>query len=168
MIRYVLSRLALAVPLALGVATLVFLLMESAPGNATDQLLGDRPVPPEVRERIERAYGLDRSDIARIVRYAHEGAVATKLRVGNEEVDVLVKYPEWFRRDPANLERLKFRHRASGKLAIPLRSFATIGTVNRVGCIIEYTRLAVYDIQPIFAAVRCSGAEYSSEYLQVI
>jgi peptide/nickel transport system permease protein len=49
------------VPLALGVATLVFVLMESAPGKATDQLLGDRPVPPEVREKIERAYGLDRS-----------------------------------------------------------------------------------------------------------
>ena len=84
-----------------------------------------RVIPDEDKAR---AYGLERSDIARIVRYAHEGAVATKLRVGNEEVDVLVKYPEWFRRDPANLERLKFRHRASGKLAIPLRSFATVGT----------------------------------------
>ena len=72
MIRYVLSRLALALPLALGVATLVFVLMESAPGNATDQLLGDRPVPPEVRERIERAYGLDRSPVQRYIYWMGE------------------------------------------------------------------------------------------------
>lgn len=82
-----------------------------------------RVVPTEDKAR---AYGLERRDIARIVRYAHEGAVATKLRVGNDEVDVLVKYPEWFRNDPSNLERLKFRSRTTGRLAIPLRSFATV------------------------------------------
>src|SRR5215510_3526007 len=35
-------------------------MVESAPGNASDAFLGDRPVPREVRERIEAAYGLDR------------------------------------------------------------------------------------------------------------
>lgn len=80
-------------------------------------------VPDEARAR---AYGLDRSEIARIVRFAHEGAVATRLRVGNEEVDVLVKYPEAFRSDPANLERLRFRHPTTGRLGIPLRAFASV------------------------------------------
>jgi peptide/nickel transport system permease protein len=64
-IRYALRRLAIAIPLALAVATLVFVLMESAPGDAADQLIGERPVPPEVRERIERIHGLDRSPLAR-------------------------------------------------------------------------------------------------------
>jgi peptide/nickel transport system permease protein len=68
-IRFVLRRLAVAIPLALGVATLVFVLMETGPGNAADQLLGERPVPPEVRERIERAYGLDRPAIERYGRW---------------------------------------------------------------------------------------------------
>ena len=60
MLRYVLRRVALAVPLALGVATLVFVLMESAPGDPIDRMIGDRPVPPEVRDRLESAYGYDR------------------------------------------------------------------------------------------------------------
>ena len=69
MIRYFLRRLLVAVPLMLGVATLVFVLLEAAPGTPLDQILGDRQVPPEVRERIERAYGLDRPAPERYVRW---------------------------------------------------------------------------------------------------
>jgi peptide/nickel transport system permease protein len=67
--RYVLRRLAVAIPLALGVATLIFVLMESAPGEPADRILGDRPLPPEVRERIERVYGFDRSPVERYLRW---------------------------------------------------------------------------------------------------
>jgi peptide/nickel transport system permease protein len=66
--RYLLRRLALVLPLALGVATLVFVLMEASPGDPVDLLLGERPVPLEVRERIERAYGFDQPPM---VRYGH-------------------------------------------------------------------------------------------------
>lgn len=59
--RLIARRLALAVPLALAVATVIFVLLETAPGSPLDAMLGTRPVPPEVRERMERAYGLDRS-----------------------------------------------------------------------------------------------------------
>jgi peptide/nickel transport system permease protein len=58
--RFVLKRLLGAVPLVLGVLTLVFVLVEAAPGSPADLLIGDRSVPPEVRARIEAAYGLDR------------------------------------------------------------------------------------------------------------
>ena len=68
MARYILGRLAIAVPLALGVVTLVFVLMESAPGSPADLLLGDRPVSPEVRQRIEEAYGFDRPPVERYLR----------------------------------------------------------------------------------------------------
>lgn len=60
MLAFVARRLLLAVPLALGAATLVFVALESAPGDPADLLLGDRPVPAEVRQRVEHAYGLDR------------------------------------------------------------------------------------------------------------
>jgi len=65
MLLYALKRAALAVPFVLAAATLVFLLLETAPGSPTDHLLGDRPVPPEIRERLERAYGLDRGPLER-------------------------------------------------------------------------------------------------------
>jgi len=61
----ILRRLLLAIPIALAVATLLFVLLETAPGSPADALLGDAPVPPEVRDRVERAYGLDRSPIER-------------------------------------------------------------------------------------------------------
>ena len=69
MFRFVIRRLVLAVPLALGAATLVFVLMETAPGNAADLFLGNHPVPPEVRERIEEVYGLDRPPLERYLRW---------------------------------------------------------------------------------------------------
>jgi peptide/nickel transport system permease protein len=67
--RFIARRLALAIPLALGAATLVFVVMETSPGDPVDLLLGDRPVPAEVRERIERAYGFDRSPPERYLRW---------------------------------------------------------------------------------------------------
>lgn len=69
MLRLVLGRLAGAVPLLLGLLTLTFVLVESAPGNPADLLLGDRPVPPEVRQRIEAAYGLDRPPAERYLHW---------------------------------------------------------------------------------------------------
>ena len=68
MLRYVLRRLLVAVPLTLGVLTLVFVLVEAAPGSPADVWLGDTPMPPDVRQRIERAYGFDKPPLTR---YAH-------------------------------------------------------------------------------------------------
>jgi len=79
-IRYLLRRLAVAVPLMLGVATLVFILLETAPGSPVDRVLGDRPVPAEVRERIERAYGFDRPAPERYVRWL--GALCLRGELG--------------------------------------------------------------------------------------
>lgn len=69
MLRYVLKRVAAALPLMLGVATLIFVLLETAPGNPADLMLRDNPVPPEVRERVERAYGFDRPPIERYINW---------------------------------------------------------------------------------------------------
>jgi peptide/nickel transport system permease protein len=80
LLAYVLRRLILAVPLALGVATLVYVAIEAAPGDTADVLLGERTVPPEVRERLERAYGLDRGPVERYVRWI--GALALRGELG--------------------------------------------------------------------------------------
>jgi len=79
-LRYTLKRLALALPLALGVATLTFVLLETAPGQPADLLLGSGPVPPEVRERLDRAYGFDRPAVERYARWL--GALALRGELG--------------------------------------------------------------------------------------
>ena len=65
MLAYTLRRALLCIPFVLGAATLVFVLLEAAPGEPADHLIGDRPVSHDVRERIERAYGLDRGPLER-------------------------------------------------------------------------------------------------------
>ena len=80
MLRYTLRRLALALPLALGVATLAFVLIETAPGEPADLLLGSGPIPPEVRERLDRAYGFDRPAPERYVRWL--GALTLRGELG--------------------------------------------------------------------------------------
>lgn len=80
MLRYLLRRLLLAVPLALGAATLVFALLETAPGDPVDLLLGERPVPPAIRQRIEQAYGFDRPPLERYLRWL--GALSLRGELG--------------------------------------------------------------------------------------
>ena len=58
-------RILGALPLVIGAATLVFVALDTAPGNPADLLLGEGPVPPEVRQRIERVYGYDRPALER-------------------------------------------------------------------------------------------------------
>jgi peptide/nickel transport system permease protein len=65
MLGLVARRLVSALPLIAGVLTLTFLLVEAAPGRPADLLLGDGPVSPELRARVEAAYGLDRPAYAR-------------------------------------------------------------------------------------------------------
>ena len=65
MLGLIARRLLSAVPLVAGVLTMTFLLVEAAPGRPVDLLLGDGPVPPELRARVEAAYGLDQPAYAR-------------------------------------------------------------------------------------------------------
>jgi peptide/nickel transport system permease protein len=69
LIRFILGRLVFAVALAVGVVTLVFILMESAPGDPLDIYLGDRVIPAENRARVEQAFGFDRPPAERYVRW---------------------------------------------------------------------------------------------------
>lgn len=69
MFLYTTRRLFAAIPLMLGAATIVFAMMEAAPGQPIDMILGDRPVSPEIRERIERVYGFDGSPATRYARW---------------------------------------------------------------------------------------------------
>ena len=59
MFAYALRKALLAVPLVLGVITLIFILVELSPGDATDRFFTPE-TPPEVRELIEAKWGLDR------------------------------------------------------------------------------------------------------------
>ncbi len=58
MARYVARRLLGAIPLVLGIATIIFFVVNLAPGDPT-AIYFNQNVPPEVIEQIRRNFGLD-------------------------------------------------------------------------------------------------------------
>ena len=59
MARFVLRRLLHGIPLVFGVVTLVFFLLEIAPGSPLQALIGDYPATPAYIEQVTERYGLD-------------------------------------------------------------------------------------------------------------
>jgi peptide/nickel transport system permease protein len=59
MLRYVVRRLLLLVPILIGVSILIFFWVHALPGNPASALLGERATPELVKQYEER-YGLDR------------------------------------------------------------------------------------------------------------
>ncbi len=59
MLRFVVRRLFLLVPILLGLSLLIFLWVRALPGTPADALLGERATPADVAEFRQR-YGLDR------------------------------------------------------------------------------------------------------------
>ncbi len=88
MLRYLIRRLLLTLPVLLGVATLVFSLIHLVPGDPAQSMLGDAASPQEVAALRERL-GLDRP---LAVQYGHfmaglvRGDLGTSLRYGTPVV----------------------------------------------------------------------------------
>ncbi len=61
---YGLRKILLAIPLVLGVVTLVFILLELAPGDASTKFLNP-DFPPEVKQMVIEKYGLDKPAFTR-------------------------------------------------------------------------------------------------------
>src|SRR5215218_10063876 len=60
MIPFILRRLALLVPVLLGVSVVVFTLIHMIPGDAAMLAIGvDQRISAEQRERVRKSYGLD-------------------------------------------------------------------------------------------------------------
>ena len=92
MLGLIVRRLLSAIPLVAGVLTLTFLLVEAAPGRPADLLLGDGPVTPELRARIEAAYGLDQPAYARYASWignALRGDLGWSISRGRQVTSVL-------------------------------------------------------------------------------
>lgn len=59
MIGYILRRILLTVPVVFGVLLFTFVIARSLPGDPITVMFGEFEPPPEIRERLEKALGLD-------------------------------------------------------------------------------------------------------------
>lgn len=60
MLRFVVRRLVLMVPLLIGISFIAFAIQQMAPGSFVDQLSQDPTISPEVLAQLKAHYGLDR------------------------------------------------------------------------------------------------------------
>jgi peptide/nickel transport system permease protein len=85
MYRYLARRLALLVPVMLGVSVLVFALVHLIPGDVVDALLGMEAGSPEVRAELRRMFGLDEPMHVQYLRWLGDilrGDLGVSLRTG--------------------------------------------------------------------------------------
>ncbi|MAT04614.1 MAG: hypothetical protein CL424_06185 [Acidimicrobiaceae bacterium] len=69
MARFVAVRLLAAIPVLLGVVLALFLMIELAPGDPIQAIVGDIPVSPEFRAQVAEKYRLDDSIWQRFMAY---------------------------------------------------------------------------------------------------
>ncbi|HEX2282094.1 MAG TPA: ABC transporter permease [Thermomicrobiales bacterium] len=93
MAQYILRRLALLIPVLLGVSLVVFTLVRLIPGDATLLAIGvDQRITAEQRELVRKSYGLDQPppvQYARWMQHVLQGDLGTSLRTRrsvNEEL----------------------------------------------------------------------------------
>jgi len=85
MIRYLVRRLLLTLPVLLGVATLVFLLIHLVPGDPARSMLGDTASQEEI-DQLRRALGLDQPLLVQYQSFLTglvRGDLGTSFRNGN-------------------------------------------------------------------------------------
>ena len=133
MLRFVVRRLLLLVPILLGLSILLFFWIRALPGGPAESLLGDRATPEAV-EQIERIYGLDRPIHEQYLKYLEKlvsgdlGTSITSRRPVTEEIG---------RRFPATIELALAAMIFAVAFGVPLGFFAA----KRYGSAVDHGSL---------------------------
>lgn len=131
MLRYVIRRVLLAVPVLLGVATLVFSLIHLVPGDPAQAMLGEGAAPQDVAE-LRKSLGLDQPLMTQYVtflRHAVTGDLGKSFRTGQPVTTMIAE------RVPATAELAIAAMVVAVILAIPLGVVAAVwrGTAGDYG-----------------------------------
>jgi peptide/nickel transport system permease protein len=116
MLRFVVRRLLLLVPILLGLSILVFLWIRALPGSPAIALLGERATPAAI-EQINRQYGLDKP---LPVQYWHYLKKTSRGQFGESTKSRQPVVEEFKRRFPATVELAVAAGLFSLILGIPL------------------------------------------------
>jgi peptide/nickel transport system permease protein len=124
MLRYLVARLALVIPVLVGVSVLIFALLRFLPGDIVDIIIGSEgSATPEVRETIRRLFGLDQPGYVQYLRWLGNllrGDLGSSLR-SSEPVAKLL-----FQRLPITMELAGLSVLLSVLVAVPLGVLAAV------------------------------------------
>lgn len=121
-VRFLIRRLLLTIPVLLGVATLVFSLIHLVPGDPAQAMLGDGASPQDIAE-LRTNLGLDRPlpvQYASFLRAAIAGDLGTSFRTGQPVTRMIAE------RVPATAELAVAAMSVAILLAIPLGIVAAV------------------------------------------
>jgi ABC-type dipeptide/oligopeptide/nickel transport system permease component len=121
-LRYFVRRVVLAVPVLIGVATLVFSLIHLVPGDPAQAMMGDGAAPQDVAE-LRKNLGLDQPLLTQYVsflRHAVTGDLGVSFRTGQPVTQMVVE------RMPATAELAIASMIVAIVLAIPLGVVAAV------------------------------------------
>jgi peptide/nickel transport system permease protein len=121
-LRYFLHRVLLAIPVLLGVATLVFSLIHLVPGDPAQAMLGDGAAPKDIAE-LRTNLGLDQPLLTQYVtflRHAVTGDLGKSFRTGQPVTTMIVE------RIPATAELAIAAMLVAIVIAIPLGVVAAV------------------------------------------
>jgi len=140
MVRFIVRRLLLTLPVLLGVATLVFSLIHLVPGDPVQAMLGDSATPQDVAD-VRARLGLDRPlpvQYGAFLRNVSRGSLGISLRT-NQPVTAAIA-----ERMPATFELAFAAMAVATALALPLGIVAAV----RAGTLVDYsaTTLALVGI----------------------
>ncbi|MEO8289376.1 MAG: ABC transporter permease [Gaiellaceae bacterium] len=134
MLRFIVRRLLLLIPILVGLSILIFLYLRALPGSPAYALLGDRATPESVAA-INREYGLDKPIYVQYWRYTKrafiEGDLGTSSRTRQPVTDELK------RRFPATVELAVGAMLFAAIFGIPLGFIAA----KKYGTWIDHTSL---------------------------
>ena len=133
MLRFVVRRLLLLVPILVGLSILVFLWIRALPGSPALALLGERATPDTIAQ-IERQYGLDRPIHVQYWRYIEN---VTKGDLGDSIVSRRPVTEELKQRFPATIELALAAMFFSIVIGIPLGFVAA----KRYGGVVDHASL---------------------------
>ena len=135
MLRFVVRRLLLLVPILVGLSILVFLWIRALPASPAVSLLGERATPETIRQ-IERQYGLDKPVYIQYLRYVEnvaKGDLGTTIRTRRPVTDELRE------RFPATIELTIAALLFATLLGIPLGFIAA----KRYGTWVDHSSLVL-------------------------
>jgi peptide/nickel transport system permease protein len=119
-LRFVIRRLLLLVPILLGLSILVFVWIRALPGSPAQALLGERATPQTIHE-IDHQYGLDKPIYVQYWSYLRE---TSELKLGTSITSRQPVLTEIEQRFPATVELALAAAWFSILLGIPLGFFA--------------------------------------------
>jgi peptide/nickel transport system permease protein len=133
MLRFIVRRLLLLVPILLGVSILIFMGIRALPGNAATALLGERATPEAVAQ-LRHQYGLDRPLYDQYWRYLKQ---TVQLNLGTSISSRRAISTEIKERFPATVELAVMAMLFATLLGIPLGFFGA----KRYGTLVDHTSL---------------------------